>query len=207
MRVISLFAGAGGLDFAAEQVGMHVDYANEIDQDSCDTLRKYFPNTEIDCRDIKLVENFPAGDILIGGYPCQSFSMGGRRDPEKDSRTALYLQFARCLGQTQPKFFVAENVSGLRQIAGGRFLRDQFEAFENAGKLGYRISFAVLDAKDYGVPQTRKRIFLVGARRDLGLFFTFPLPTHGKGKNPEKRFTSLFLPWRSDQGPSALAFR
>jgi DNA (cytosine-5)-methyltransferase 1 len=185
LKAISLFAGAGGLDFGAEQVGMTVEYANEIDADASATLRKYFPHTDVDCRDVNSINTFPSADILIGGYPCQSFSMGGKRNPEKDSRTALYLQFARCLGQVQPKFFVAENVSGLWQIEGGRFLRDQFDAFEHAGNLGYRISFALLDAKDYGVPQTRKRVFLVGVRRDLGLKFEFPLATHGKGKNPK----------------------
>jgi DNA (cytosine-5)-methyltransferase 1 len=186
LKAISLFSGAGGLDFGAERAGMTVQYANEIDSDASATLRKYFPNTEVDCRDIKIVKSFPSADILIGGYPCQSFSMGGNRNPESDSRTALYMEFARCLRQVQPKFFVAENVSGLRQIAGGRFLRDQFDVFEHAGNFGYRISFAVLDAKDYGVPQTRKRIFLVGVRRDLDLKFEFPLPSHGKGNNPKR---------------------
>lgn len=185
MKAISLFSGAGGLDFGAEAAGITVDYANEIDSDACATLREYFPNTEVDCRDIKQVKSFPKGDILIGGYPCQSFSMGGNRNPGRDSRTALYLEFARCLGEIQPKFFVAENVSGLRQIQGGRFLHEQFDAFENAGILGYRINFAVLDAKDYGVPQRRKRIFLVGVRRDLGMKYEFPTPTHGKGASPK----------------------
>jgi DNA (cytosine-5)-methyltransferase 1 len=185
VKAISLFSGAGGLDFAAERVGMNVQYANEIDQDSCETLRKYFPSTEVDCRDIHQVKSFPDADILIGGYPCQSFSMGGKRRPEKDSRTALYLEFARCLNQVQPKFFVAENVSGLRQVAGGRFLRDQLDEFERAGSFGYRITFALLDAKEFGVPQTRKRIFLVGVRKDLGQIFQFPQATHGKGENPK----------------------
>jgi DNA (cytosine-5)-methyltransferase 1 len=185
LKAISLFSGAGGLDFGAERAGIEICYANEIEPDSCATLRQYFQNTEIDCRDIRLVKAFPQADLVIGGYPCQSFSMGGNRNPDGDSRTVLYLEFARCLANVQPKYFVAENVSGLRQISGGRFLRDQLDAFENAGNHGYRVSFAVLDAKDYGVPQTRKRVFLVGVRRDLDAIFDFPSPTHGKGKDPK----------------------
>jgi C-5 cytosine-specific DNA methylase len=138
LKAISLFAGCGGLDFGAEQAGAVLTYANEIEVDACSTLRQYFPHVDVDCRDIKSVRSFPDADLVLGGYPCQSFSMGGNRDPAKDNRTFLYREFARCIAQTQPRFFVAENVSGLRQIAGGSFLREQFDAFETAGELGYR---------------------------------------------------------------------
>jgi DNA (cytosine-5)-methyltransferase 1 len=179
MKAISLFAGCGGLDFGIEAAGAELIYANEIDADACATLAKYFRKTEIDQRDIKDVEHFPKADLLVGGYPCQSFSMGGNRNPHGDSRTYLYLEFARCLAQVRPKFFIAENVSGLRSLDGGSFLGAQRQAFESAGP-GYNITAHLIDARDYGVPQRRKRVFLVGVRRDLRKAFAFPAASHGK---------------------------
>jgi DNA (cytosine-5)-methyltransferase 1 len=117
---------------------------------------------------------------VLGGYPCQSFSLGGNRDPERDRRTYLYLEFARCLNIVQPLFFVAENVKGLKALRDGMFLEEQFRVFGSAGRHGYRVTAHMLDAKDYGVPQTRKRVLLVGVRRDLGKVFIFPEQTHGK---------------------------
>ena len=105
--------------------------------------------------------------------------MGGNRSPEKDSRTLLYKEFARCLKHVQPKFFVAENVAGLKAIQNGRFLREQVEAFNGSG-VGYAISAAVLNARDYGIPQSRKRLFIVGVRRDLNGRYIFPRQTHGR---------------------------
>jgi DNA (cytosine-5)-methyltransferase 1 len=180
LETVSLFAGAGGLDFGARAAGANIAYANEINADACETLKTHFPETQIDHRDIRTVDIFPKADLVVGGYPCQSFSMGGNRDPEKDERTYLYLQFARCLKQVQPKFFIAENVSGLQKLQGGKFLEEQFRAFERAGNKGYRITAQVLDAKDYGVPQTRKRMVLVGVRSDVRKVFVFPPATHGK---------------------------
>jgi len=179
MKTISLFAGCGGMDLGAEAAGAKVVYANEIDPDACATLRQWFRKAKIAEGPIADENSFPKGDLVVGGYPCQSFSMGGRRDPKKDERTYLYLQFARVLKQVQPKYFVAENVAGLKKLQGGIFLQEQFNAFNQAGP-GYRVTVAQLDAKDYGVPQTRKRVLLVGVRRDLGQVFHFPHPTHGK---------------------------
>jgi DNA (cytosine-5)-methyltransferase 1 len=105
--------------------------------------------------------------------------MGGLRDPKRDKRTHLYLEFARCLKIVQPKFFVAENVSGLKKIQGGKYLDLQQKAFAKAGRHGYRVTVQLVDAKDYGVPQTRERLFMVGVRRDVGLAFRFPPSTHG----------------------------
>ena len=182
MKTISLFSGCGGLDFGAAEAGATIVYANEIDQDSCETLRKYFPGADLDSREVKEVRSFPTADLVIGGYPCQSFSMGGNRNPANDHRTFLYLEFARCLQEVRPKYFVAENVSGLKKVSGGTFLKQQFETFEKAGREGYRITGQVLDAKDYGVPQTRKRMILVGVRRHLERGFLFPIPTHGRSR-------------------------
>src|SRR5258707_3883297 len=133
MKTISLFAGCGGMDLGAEQAGAEVIYTNEIDRDACATLRKTFPRTNVDERDIKTVTTFPHAELLVGGYPCQSFSLGGNRRPQDDHRTYLYLEFARCLENVQPLFFIAENVKGLKSLQRGQFLEDQFQAFRSAG--------------------------------------------------------------------------
>ena len=119
LKAISLFSGAGGMDLGAKLSGIDVIYANEIDPLIASSLAKNFPETEVTAKDIKEVNSFPKADIVFGGYPCQSFSMGGKRNPKKDSRTYLYLEFARVLNEVQPKFFVAENVSGLSKLKGG----------------------------------------------------------------------------------------
>jgi DNA (cytosine-5)-methyltransferase 1 len=177
IRVLSLFSGCGGMDFGIESAGGHVIFSNDVLADACKTLGKYFPEADIRNADIAGILAFPAADVVVGGYPCQSFSMAGNRDPEKDERTSLYKQFLRVVGIVRPKYFVAENVSGLKQLSSGTFLKEQVEAYGNAG---YTVSYQVLNAKDYGVPQSRKRLFIVGVRKDLNQVFEFPAPTHGK---------------------------
>lgn len=193
MNALSLFSGCGGCDFGLEQAGVKVIYANEILEDACLTLSKYFTNAEIDRRDIRIIESFPKADIVCGGYPCQSFSMGGNRNPEKDARTNLFREFARSLALVNPLYFIAENVSGLKKLDGGRFLNEQVATFRECGAHGYRVSVQLLDAKNYGVPQARKRVFIVGVRSDLGQIFRFPAPSHGI---PSKQFPDL-LPFAS----------
>lgn len=181
LRVLSLFSGCGGMDLGAELAGMEVVYSNELEPLFCETLKLNFPKTEVVCGDIKNITRFPEADIVTGGYPCQSFSMGGKRDPKKDHRTYLYLEYARVLDAVNPKFFIAENVSGLSKLKGGIFLKEQLEAFKDRGEYGYEISYQICNVIDYGIPQKRKRIILVGVRKDLGLKYQFPAYTHGKG--------------------------
>lgn len=176
MKTISLFSGCGGMDFGAEQSGAEVIFANDIDRDACATLRRYFPNTEVYGGDIANVDVFPDAELVIGGYPCQSFSLGGNRNPEVDPRTKLYLHFVRCISLVKPKFFVAENVSGLKGVKDGMFFKEQIAEFE---RQGYVVNSQLLNAQDYGVPQVRRRLFIVGVRKDVGLSYRFPDPTHG----------------------------
>lgn len=190
INVLSLFSGCGGMDFGVEAAGGHVIFANDILEDACKTLNKYFTNADVRCGDISKVLSFPRADVVVGGYPCQSFSMAGNRNPEKDVRTSLYKQFLRVINLVKPKYFVAENVSGLKQLGAGSFLAEQEAAYRNEG---YSVSHLVVNARDYGVPQSRKRLFIVGVRNDLGQFFEFPSPTHGKvtkKNNNLKPFTS-----------------
>ncbi len=179
MKAISLFAGCGGMELGAKEAGVDVVYANELVSTFCRTLRLNFPDTEVAEGDIKIFDKFPAADLVFGGYPCQSFSMGGNRNPLKDHRTFLYQEFGRVLNHVEPKFFIAENVSGLKSLGNGSFLEQQLKLFSSAGKNGYEITYEVINAQDYGVPQSRKRILLVGVRKDLYKKFVFPRKTHG----------------------------
>ena len=165
------------MDFGVEAAGGHVIFSNDIMADACKTLEKYFPGADIRNVDISGIQAFPDADIVVGGYPCQSFSMAGNRNPEKDERTNLYKQFLRVVSVVRPKYFVAENVSGLKALSNGTFLKKQLEAF---GESGYNVTYKLLNAKDYGVPQSRKRLFIVGIRKDLNQTFEFPKETHGK---------------------------
>lgn len=178
------------MDFGVESAGGHIILSNDILADACKTLAKYFPNADICNKNIAEIGVFPDADIVVGGYPCQSFSMAGNRSPDKDERTNLYKQFLRVLSIVCPKYFVAENVSGLQQLNSGTFLKEQVDAY---GKAGYNLSYKVLNAKDYGVPQSRKRLFIVGIRKDINQVFEFPSPTHGKNS----RASGLLKPYAS----------
>ena len=166
------------MDFGVESAGGHVIFSNDVLPDACKTLKNYFPDADIRNEDIAGITAFPKADVVVGGYPCQSFSMAGNRDPKKDERTNLYKEFLRVVNIVRPNYFVAENVSGLKQLSSGTFLKEQLYAFGNAG---YNVSYQVLNAKDYGVPQSRKRLFIIGVRNDLNQIFEFPAATHGKG--------------------------
>ena len=180
LKGISLFTGCGGMDFAAKECGIDVLFANDIIPETKETFSKYFQETDFHCCDIRQLTKFPSVEIITGGYPCQSFSMGGNRKPENDSRTFLFNEFARVVDTVHPKFFIAENVSGLQSIQDGQWLKLQLETYNKIGKVGYRIAMAILNAQDFGVPQRRKRVLIVGVRKDLDLYYHFPRATHTK---------------------------
>jgi DNA (cytosine-5)-methyltransferase 1 len=190
IRVLSLFSGCGGMDFGVEASGGHVVFANDILADACKTLKHYFSDADVQFGDIAKIDSFPKADIVVGGYPCQSFSMAGNRSPENDARSTLYKQFLRVIKSVNPKYFVAENVSGLKQLGAGSFLAEQEKAYR---KEGYHVSHLLLNARDYGVPQSRKRLFIVGVRKDLNQVFEFPSATHGK----MTKKSGILLPYAS----------
>lgn len=184
LRVVSLFSGAGGLDLGFEKAGHHVIWANDNDQDSVATYQANLSENIVlaDVADIdpKII---PDADILIGGLPCQGFSLANVNKVDGDARNDLYAQFVRILQAKRPKFFVIENVRGMLSLQKGK-------AFERIGDAlrssGYTIEHRVLLAADYGVPQSRIRLFVVGVREDLSPMFAyrFPEPTHSK--DPKK---------------------
>lgn len=177
MKVISLFAGAGGLDLGFEKAGFEIPYANEYDRTIWETYEKNHKNTELIKGDIRQIpDDIFAGEIdgIIGGPPCQSWSEAGTLKGIDDPRGKLFYEYIRILKYKQPKFFLAENVKGMMANRHSRAVKDIVEAFEECG---YNVTINLVNASDYGVAQDRKRVFYIGFRKDLKVDFHFPQPT------------------------------
>ena len=178
MKAVSLFSGCGGSDAGIIAAGFNVVMANDIISYARDAYLANLPPTDYRLGDVSKITSFPAAELLVGCYPCQGFSQGGAREANR-SVNRLYLEFARALDSIAPKAFIAENVSGLRRSTYRHILADQLERFSAAGPHGYHLTWSELKAHEYGVAQERKRVVIVGLRKDLGLRYTFPAPTHG----------------------------
>lgn len=175
MNLVSLFSGAGGLDLGFEKAGFKVIWANEFDKSIWETYEKNHtaPLIKEDIRKIKS-EDIPECDGVIGGPPCQSWSEAGSLKGIEDKRGQLFYDFIRILKDKQPKFFVAENVSGMMAKRHTEAVENIVNMLENSGK-GYDVYIEMLNANDFNVPQDRKRVFYVGFRKDLGIVnFEFP---------------------------------
>jgi DNA (cytosine-5)-methyltransferase 1 len=180
MRVVSLFSGAGGLDLGFVKAGFEIVWAIDNFQEAVDTYRHNIGD-HIVCGDITEVDtsNVPSADVIIGGFPCQGFSVANMKRSEKDGRNALYLEFIRFLKALKPRFFLAENVKGILSLGKGKVFEQIREDFTSAG---YDVSDALLNAANYGVPQKRQRVFILGVRKDLPCDLTHfpPKPTHAQ---------------------------
>lgn len=181
-KAVSLFSGCGGSDAGVIAAGFDVVMANDVIAYARDAYLANLPKTDYVLGDVAKIEDsaFPAAELLVGCYPCQGFSQGGAREADRRINT-LYLEFARALRAIEPKAFIAENVSGLRRSTYKHLLEDQIAQFSAAGEHGYDVVWQELKAHEYGVPQERKRLVIVGIRRDLGVRYSFPAPTHGPG--------------------------
>lgn len=177
-KAVSLFSGCGGSDAGVVKAGFEVVMANDVLPYARDVYLANHPATDYVLGDVAKIAEFPKAELLVGCYPCQGFSQGGKRDPSRKINT-LYLEFARALRQIRPKAFVVENVSGMVRANFRHLLDDQFKVFT---EVGYQVTAQVLNAADYGVPQERRRIFIVGLREDMGVTYAFPEPTHGPGR-------------------------
>lgn len=178
MRVVSLFSGAGGLDLGFTMAGHEIVWANDIYEDAVETYRRNLGD-HIVCKDIALVDeaDIPDCDIIIGGFPCQGFSVANVKRHVDDERNVLYKQLIRIIEAKKPKFFLAENVKGLTNLAKGAVFQMILSDFR---ALGYQVDFHILNAADFGVPQTRQRVIIVGVRNDVDFTYDFPHPTHSK---------------------------
>jgi DNA (cytosine-5)-methyltransferase 1 len=193
MRVVSLFSGAGGLDFGLLQAGMKIVWANDIFADAAETYRCNI-GSHIDTRSICDIADheIPECDVVVGGFPCQGFSVANWTRNLSDPRNQMYKQLVRVVAAKKPRFFVGENVKGLASFAKGAVLRQIISEFAT---LGYRVSYQVVNAADYGVPQGRMRLLIVGVRDDQPDTISFPpRRTHAEPKEAK----SLGLkPWLS----------
>ena len=180
---IDLFCGAGGLSKGFEMAGFEILGGIDFDKSSIETFKGNHPDALAVCDDIKKIDakqfmksiGKSSADIIIGGPPCQGFSMAGRRD-SKDPRNSLFMEFLRFVNDLKPKWFVMENVLGIltSKTAEGKFVKDIIE--NEFKKLGYSVKYEKLNSADYGVPQTRRRVIFIGTRIKTGI--EYPKPTH-----------------------------
>lgn len=181
MRLISLFSGAGGLDRGFHKAGFHTVVANEYDKKICPTFRANFPNTHLIEGDIRQIPShlFPKNPVgIIGGPPCQSWSEAGSLKGINDARGQLFYEYIRVLRDTQPLFFVAENVSGMLAKRHSDAVNGFMKLFDDAG---YDVNLKMLNANDYDVPEDRDRVFYIGFRKDLNIHdYEYPLPLKHK---------------------------
>lgn len=224
INVVSLFSGAGGLDLGTELAGLvstlgyddamtafngdkhnydevrensifHTIYTNDMFKEANETYRLNFSDNILQHqKDIKKVAHFPENTLMVGGFPCPGFSEAGPRLID-DERNFLYIHFIRALIQTQPAFFVAENVKGMMTLGKGEVLKQIIEDFASAG---YTVTPHLVNARDYGVPQARERVFLIGVHKEkieqkYGYQYELPHPTHGDPK--ELNLFNNVLPW------------
>ncbi|MBY0611106.1 MAG: DNA cytosine methyltransferase [Beijerinckiaceae bacterium] len=171
---VSLFSGCGGSDVGLHGAGFEMLLANDISSYARDVYKANLPDTDYALKDIREIKSFPSADLLVGCYPCQGFSVGGVREPERGINY-LYREFDRALRAIRPKAFIVENVSGMRRQDVIHLFNNQLKRFQLAG---YRVEWRVLDARAFGLPQERTRLFFVGIRSDLGVRYRFPDPTH-----------------------------
>lgn len=213
-KTISFFSGAGGLDIGIMKAGFTICLAVEIEKKYCETLKTNHPYLNVVEGDImnysaqKIyqeanISNNEDIDLIFGGSPCQSFSTAGRRQAFSDPRGRAMLKFADLVNEIQPKAFLLENVKGLLSAAlkhrplnqrgnghppltddeqPGSALRYLLSRFK-----GYNIKYKLLNAANYGVPQTRERVFIVGIRSDLGIEYEFPHPTHHRNSTGRQK--------------------
>lgn len=183
---IDLFSGCGGLTKGFELAGIKSILASDIDENCEKTFTRNFPNTPFICKDITQITkeevdeilNGCIPDIIIGGPPCQGFSLANKRRNKvaDDPRNKLFYGFIKFINWYSPKAFVMENVKGLLSMQNGQVIRTIVEEFTNAGEQGYNVAYKVLKASDYGTPQNRERVILIGFRKDLNIQPTHPIP-------------------------------
>lgn len=185
-KVISLFSGCGGLDLGFHLEGYETVWANDINEYATETFKKYFGNV-ITTQDVETIDPYtdkkiPSCDLILGGFPCQDFSIIWKQPGLNGSRGDLYKSFLRFVDAKKPKAFIAENVKGIltanKQLAIQQIIRD----FESINP-GYLVKVQLYNFAKYGVPQFRERVLIVGVRMDTDFEFFHPKPTHGPFEN------------------------
>lgn len=201
IRVASIFSGCGGSDLGIlggfsfngkshNSLPFEIVFALDNDAKAVETYNANFNHpavvADITKHPIKDIPNF---DLLLGGFPCQSFSTVNPTKNPFDDRAKLYKRMARILKEKKPKFFIAENVKGLVVLKKGGIFKQVLKEFE---KQGYKTYWHLVKAADYGIPQKRVRVFIIGIRKDLSYSFAFPTPSHSEfGVNGKKQWVGL----------------
>lgn len=213
-KVISLFSGCGGLDLGIEgdfyylgnyykKNPFHIIWANDINDKACQTYKFNFNDANIICEDINkilypnqnnqmtLLDNetiIPVADVVVGGFPCQDFSVAGKRKGLQAERGKLYQSMAEVIRRVKPKVFLAENVKGLISAEKGQAIQKIIADFS---EVGYNVSYKVFNTADFGVPQTRERVIILGIRKDIKIEFEWPKPTHSENDNTYKPWVTI----------------
>jgi DNA (cytosine-5)-methyltransferase 1 len=178
LKVISLFSGCGGLDLGFMKCGFDIVFANDIDTIACKTYSNNIKHNIL-CEDIYKINtsDIPQADIIIGGFPCLGFTIAkGKSRTIEDSHNKLYKEYLRIVKDKAPKLFLIENVVGIQS---GVEFKNFFESMLNDFKQcnnGYNVDYKILTASDYGVPQNRKRVIIIGIKSDSNLSIQFPNP-------------------------------
>lgn len=184
LNTLDLFSGCGGMSLGFTWAGFKSVLASDIDENCEKTFNTNFPNVPFLCGDLSEFkkedfDNYIKGnevDVIIGGPPCQGFSLANkqRNKVSEDPRNRLFYEFVKTIDWYNPKAFVMENVKGLLSMQSGEVIKQIIDEFENAGKVGYTVKLKVLKASDFGVPQSRERVIVIGIRKDLNVVPEFP---------------------------------
>lgn len=178
VTVGSLFAGCGGMDLGFLLEGFSIKWANDFNHWACETYKKNFGPHIIEGDVAKLnFDELGSCDVMLGGFPCQDFSMIWKRKGLTSDRGNLYRHFVRAVTEKKPKVFIAENVKGLLTANEGKAIRQITEDFSQAG---YRLQVNLVNFANYGAPQLRERVLIIGIRNDLKREFVMPAPTHDR---------------------------
>jgi len=184
LNTIDLFSGCGGMSLGFKWAGFNTLLASDIDENCKKTFNANFQETPFICGDLSdfQKEDFENHitkdvDVIIGGPPCQGFSLANKRRNKvlEDPRNNLFFEFVKTINWYNPKAFVMENVKGLLSMNSGQVIKQIVSEFENAGKFGYHVKYQVLKASDFGVPQSRERVIVLGFRKDLEVTPEFPI--------------------------------
>lgn len=179
MNIVTLFSGCGGLDLSFHQLGFNIVWANDFEKKACETYALNI-GEHIVHEDITKIEvsSIPDADLILGGFPCQDFSMIWKREGIETERGNLYKNFVNIVSGKNPKMFVAENVKGLLTANKGQAIKTIIDDFSHTGKFGYEVTPHLVNFANYGAPQLRERVLLVGIRKDQNKDFKMPPHTH-----------------------------
>lgn len=188
-KAISLFSGAGGMDFGFRRAGFDVVWANDFNRAACETYRQNF-GPEIHEGSIMNFDYdaLPACDLVFGGPPCQGFSVAGKMDPD-DPRSKLVFEFQKVVAAKRPRYFVMENVAALARLE--KFAPVRNALLDEYARLGYRVEYRVLNSQEYETPQRRERMIMIGTLDEAG---TIPFPRPRRQRISARQAIQAFPP-------------